>query len=188
MRLEDGHPDVSLEHMKSFIAWQKVCRSLSLIDEVIDRSECRMPNWFVPLARGAAIASPALLRLAGPSPRMDYPDGWYEGSPDYFERVALDGVHMVRMCDDTDLWTVEFIRLGHPRDGDEVLVHTFGSIPVFARSCELAMRLAVHCRENRPPAGLRWIKAIPTNLDAAIEYARMRQLDEDVARLAGYLH
>jgi hypothetical protein len=62
MRLEDGHPDVSPEHMKSFIAWQKVCRSLSLIDEVIDRSECRMPNWFVPLARGAAIASPALLR------------------------------------------------------------------------------------------------------------------------------
>ena len=136
MRLEDGHPDVSLEHWQGFIASQKICKSLSLIDEVIDRSECCIPNWFVPLARGAAIASPELLRLAGHSPGMGHPDDWYECSPDYFERVAFDGIHMVRMCGDTNLWTVEWLRFGHLRDDDEILVHTFGSTPIFTRSCE----------------------------------------------------
>ena len=77
---------------------------------------------------------------------------------------------------------------GCGRDVDEVLVHTFGSTPIFTRSCESAMRLAVHYRENRAPSGLRWIKACPTNRHAAIAFAQARKMDEDVAQLAGYLH
>jgi hypothetical protein len=186
MRREDGHPDVSLEHMKT---WQNVCSSLSFISEVIDRSECRIPDWFVPLARGAAIASPALLWRAGYSPGMGYLDDWYEHPSDCFRQFPpCRETLVVRMCEDTNLWAVEWLGRVRSHFDDEVLVHTFGSTPIFTRSCESAMRLAVHCREKRPPAGLRWIKACPTNLDAAIEFAKTRQLDENVARLAGYLH
>ena len=50
------------------------------------------------------------------------------------------------------------------------------------------MRLADHCRENRPPGGLRWIKACPINRDAAIEFVETRRIDEAVTKLMGHLH
>jgi hypothetical protein len=40
-----------------------------LIEEVIDRSEARLPDWFVPSAPGVAIASDYLLRQAGAKSR-----------------------------------------------------------------------------------------------------------------------
>ena len=192
MRIEDGHPDVSLKDWRRFIDGQLVCGPLALINENIDRSECCIPNWFIPLARGAAIASATLLRLAGHSPGMGRPNGWHETSADCFLQLAVGGVLMVRMCWPANLWTVEW--LGHccGRDDDEILVHEFGSTPIFTRSCESAMRLALYCRENRPPSGLRWIKVCPTNRDAAIELARRRRVNETLgaigAQLEGRLH
>jgi len=43
-------------------------------------------------------------------------------------------------------------------DFDEVLVFNFGSTPIFTRSYQSAMRLAMYCNGNNPPHGLRWIK------------------------------
>jgi hypothetical protein len=44
------------------------------------------------------------------------------------------------------------------------------------------MRLATHCHENGPPAGLRWIAACPKDCLDSIEIARKRSLDEALAR------
>ena len=77
-------------------------------------------------------------------------------------------------------------------EADELLVFEFGSTPLFTRSCPAAMRLAMYCRENRPPSGLRWIKVCPTNRDAAIELARQRRINEALAinsvQPEGHLH
>jgi hypothetical protein len=40
------------------------------------------------------------------------------------------------------------------------------------------MRLAEHCHENGPPAGLRWISACPENIKALIDE---RRIDEVLA-------
>ena len=56
-----GHPHVTS------LDWQTFRKEFSplLIGEVIDRSEIKLPDWFVPLARGVAIASDALLLMSG---------------------------------------------------------------------------------------------------------------------------
>jgi hypothetical protein len=193
MMLEDGHP------IATQVDWAKfrTQHSRYLISEVINRRECCIPDWFVPLARGAAIASDTLLRTVGHRDGMYRPRGWIESSPDYFVRfkdhLAPNCSLMVRECDNTSLWTVE--RLGEMRrseDVDEILVHVFGSTPIFTRSYQSAMRLAMHCHVNDPFHGLRWIKAIPINRDVAIEIARQRQIDEAPAATGmqpdGHLH
>ena len=179
MMLEDGHP------ITTQFDWAVFRRDHSpyLIKEVIDRSECCVPNWFVPLARGMAIASDALLRRVGHRPGMYRPRGWREASPHYFLReIGRDSFLMVRECGETNLWTVE--RLGEVRrhvDDDDILVHVFGSTPICTRSYPSAMRLAMHCHANDSPNGLRWIKMSPENLELAIETARKRQIDEAVS-------
>jgi hypothetical protein len=169
------HPNVTLSD------WQTFRKDFSrfVIDEVIERSGCGVPDWFLPLARGAAIASDTLLHQAGYRHGMRRPLGWIEPSPNYFVRIkdhlAPNCSLMVRECEDTSLWTIE--RLNEVRcseDVDEILVHLFGSTPIFTRNYQSAMRLAIHSHVNDPFHGLRWIKAIPINRDVAIEIARQR--------------
>ena len=176
MIFEPGHPDAPLPD------WERFRNGFSpfLIKEVIDRDECCLPGWFVPLARGAAIASDALLRDAGYRPGRGRPRGWREPSADYFiKEIACNSFLMVRECEETNLWTVE--RLGRARrhvDDDEVLVHVFGSTPIFTRSYQSAMRLAMHCHKKGPPNGLRWIQTTPDDREGAIEMARKRKFYE----------
>ena len=196
MMFEEGHPNVTLEDWQAFIHWQNSLKGFPsrLIDEMIDRDEARLPKWFVPLARGVAIASDALLREAGHRDGLHRPRGWRETSPQYFVR-DLDWRRslLVRESDETGLWTVE--RFSEPRrhvDDTEVLVHLFGSTPIFTRSYQSAMRLAMHCHVNGPPLELRWIKTITNNTQAAIEFARKRRNDEALgannAQPDGHLH
>ena len=72
------HPDVPLSEWPSFL------KELPphLIAEVIDRSKVGLPNWFVPFARGVAIASDALLREAGHRHGMHRPPGWLKTACD----------------------------------------------------------------------------------------------------------
>jgi hypothetical protein len=74
----------------------------------------------------------------------------------------------------------------------EVLVFKFGSTPVLTRSYASAMHLAMHCHVNDPPSDLHWIKTIPANCEAAIEFARKRRIDEAIgannAQPEGQLH
>ena len=159
-----NHPHVPLSD------WHKFGREFSpLIAEIIDRDEAKLPEWLVPVAHGVFTASDALLRKAGHRDGMRRPRGWREAIG-----VDVDGVYvrhvdpvdpynarwlLVRECFVQGLWMVErwTQRRRYP-GSDEILVHQFGSTPIFTRSCPAAMRLAMLCHP-KPPAGLHWIAA-----------------------------
>ena len=178
MFYDADHPNITLSEWEAFKTSEAARQSLST--EVIARTDSCIAPWFVPLARGMAVASHTLLRRVGYRPGKACPSGWWEQSPDYFLlRIRFGCFLMVRECDETNLWTVE--RLWAERrhvDDDEVLVHEFGSTPIVTRNPYSSMLLAVYCHENLPPNGLRWIKASPTDVDAAIEFARRRQTND----------
>ena len=75
-----NNPDITLAD------WERLRKEFprDLIDDVIDRNEAWLPDWFVPSARGVAIASDKLLRRAGYHNEKRCPHGWLESSPDYF--------------------------------------------------------------------------------------------------------
>jgi hypothetical protein len=150
--------------------WQKLDREFSpFIAEVIDRDQAKLPDWLVPVAHGVFTASDALLRKAGHRDGMPRPSGWRPAAG-----INADGVYvrdvdpvdqviarwlLVRECLVPGLWMVErwTTRRRYP-SSDEILVHQFGSTPLFTRSCPAAMRLAMLCHP-KPPAGLHWIAA-----------------------------
>jgi hypothetical protein len=175
------HPNVALPDWRRFRAEYKP----RLIEQVIDRGEARLPAWFMPLARGVAIASDTLLRKAGYRDGMHISAAWRETSRAYYI-LPLDGVHplnsrqflLVRASDGTDLWTVERHSGTSQYEVDEVLVSTFGSTPLFARSCQSAMLLADYCHKNAPPPGFQWVKGMPDDPTEAMAAARQRQIDE----------
>ena len=166
--LHDFHqPQVSLSD------WQKFGTEVSpFIDELMDRVEADLPHWFVPFAHGVFVASDALLRTAGHRDGMRRPRGWRKAIG-----IDADGVYvrhvdpvdpynsrwlLVRECLVQGLWMVErWTQRRRHGDADEILVHEFGSTPIFTRSCPAAMRLAMHCHVKGPPAGLRWTSACP---------------------------
>jgi hypothetical protein len=179
MFYDADHPDVSLSDWQTFL---RECPS-DLIVELIDRSEIGLPHWFVPFARGVAIASDALLHRAGYRPGMSRPRGWRKIYCDVFDLDIADGLQLtVRQCNNQGLWMVEQFSESRPYAcSDEVLVHECGSTPIFTRSYQSAMRLAMYCHANGPPAGLRWIAAAPKDYQVAVEIARKRSIDEAVA-------
>ena len=87
MMHEGDRPDVSLKDWKSFVDWQKSRISAFPIDEVIDRNDAKLPDWFVPLARGVAIASDELLGQAGHSHGIHRPRGWHKTDQSCFVRA-----------------------------------------------------------------------------------------------------
>lgn len=183
MFYEDDHPDVTLSEWQGYSAWQKYLKEFPvyLVDQIIDRSECGcLPEWYVPLARGVIIASDALLHQAGHYHGMHRPPGWRQVSSDCYSQIIgynqsdWPDALVVRRCDKHEWWAIE----RRVADVDEVLVFDFGSTPIFTRSYVSAMRLATHCNVNNPPHGLRWIKQAADDSEAAIDFARKRQLYE----------
>jgi hypothetical protein len=179
------HPDVTHSD------WQKFREKFprDLIAEVLDRSVVGLPKCMVPLARGVAIASPAILLKAEHRLERSHPHGWRQTHCGVFVQDLCcdpDGrvpCLMVRQCDDRGLWTIERWRPSRPyQDMDEILVHQFASTPIMTRSDQSAMRLATYCHAMGLPFGLRWIEASPKNCDSAIESARVRGIVE------GHLH
>jgi hypothetical protein len=79
MVFEHGHPNVTLKDWQGFKSWQKSQEVLPshLIDEVVDRNETGLPDRFVPLARGGAIASDHFLHQAGHYHGKRRPPGWF---------------------------------------------------------------------------------------------------------------
>jgi hypothetical protein len=177
------HPEITL------LEWERFCEEFPphLIEDVIDRNNACLPDWFMPLAWGVAIASDELLREAGHRHGMRQPPGWRETTPHYFKYV-IGGDDwapflLVRESDETGLWTIERLGPSSRYEVDEVLGHIFGGTLIFTRSYQSAMCLAMHCHTKEPPPGLRWIKAPPENeVKGVTEFARMRRFDERYAR------
>jgi hypothetical protein len=172
------HPHVTLSDWQAFKVAEVARRSV--VAEVIDRDGVYcLPEWFVPLARGVAIASDALLQRAGRGRK--YPHGWRKIDPHCCRQLTGgEGAHwpdllIVRECDKHDWWAIQ----RRVADVDQVLVLDFGSTPIFTRSSASAKRLAEYCNENTP-AGLRWAKEAADDCSGAIAFARQRRDVESV--------
>ena len=183
MMYDTGHGDVPLAD------WQQFLKAFSpfVIDKVIDRSKTKLPDWFVPLARGVAIASNSLLCKARHIPGMYGPHGWRQSDCDVFELDVgpngfVDSTRLyVRGCG--HLWSIERLSAVRPYEhSGEVLVFLFGSTPICTRGCWSAMRLAMQCHANGPPAGLRWIAACPGNYEVIVKLAQKRRMIEALGR------
>jgi hypothetical protein len=127
------------------------------LDEVVDRSRAELPAWFVPWAPAVAIASDHLLSLAQYQLGSRPPPGWEPGGTDAFTKVLRRNRLLVRGAG--EFWLVE-------RDIEEVLVFTYGSLPLLTRTCEGAMWLAEHCHTRRCEPlkhvpGLSWVVEQP---------------------------
>jgi hypothetical protein len=86
------HPNVTLSEWEAFKASETTRQSL--ITEVVDRRDCGFfPDWYVPLARGVAIAGPALLRESGYDDGMRRPNDWLTNGPDCF-KLYINGPHV----------------------------------------------------------------------------------------------
>jgi hypothetical protein len=195
MLYDVGHPSVPMSD------WQTFRKEFSplLIGEVIDRSEIKLPDWFVPLARGVAIASDTLLRKAAYRHGSYRPRGWHKTHCDVFiKRTVADkdknfAALTVRQYANQRWWSIERYHEGRKyEDTTDVLVFVFGSTPIFCWNPQSAMCLAEYCQTNYLPVGLRWVAACPDNKDGAIEFARKRRIDEVLAatsaQLEGHLH
>lgn len=168
------HPDTTPADWKTF----RRQFSPFLIDAVVDRSATNFPDSFVPLARGVAIASSALLRQAGYRPGMGVcPTAQVSITPDEcILEIDGDNRAMVRRCG--SFWTVEW---WNDDRHHHVLVHSFGSTPIVTRCCESASYLAVACQGGTGHS-LRWINGSPINYQSAIEFAKKRRIDESLAQ------
>jgi hypothetical protein len=175
-----GHPDVPLRDWNAF----RVGFSRFYLDEVINRDEVPLPEWFMPLARGVAIPSDALLRKLGD---RDFGCYWVETNSEVFRMQHMTYYLQVRRCSDDNLWTVERINNAYRPTVDEVLVFCFGATPIFARTHASAMQLAMSYNFSKPPSGLRWMKS-PDDLEGfehLVKLARARRLEEHGAVPSG---
>ena len=193
MFYDEDHPNVTLSDWQAFVVSETARQSL--VAEVVDRSDCRcLPTWFVPLARGVAIASDALLHQAGHHDGMSRPRDWRKVSRHCYSRVIGGGgfrwlnTLAVRRCDKHEWWVIE----RRVADVDQVLVCCFGSTPIFTRSYTSAICLAMYCNVDNPPHGLHWIKDAPDDCSGAIEFAyercRHEALGSNSAQAEGHLH
>lgn len=176
---ENGHPNVSLKDWKAF----KKEFSPYLIKEVIDRSAIQLPHWLLPLARGIAIPSSHLLRVAGYSAGSYGAGGWCKPHCDVLWKDIGPDSLLVRGYRGQPLWWIERNgsrgrRHNHP---NMTLVHLFGSTPIVTRNYQAATHLAEFCFFNDPPLGLRWVTECPDDLSGAIEFARNRRTSEVLA-------
>jgi hypothetical protein len=154
-----------IKQTKTNADWEKfVKHSPEFIEQVVGREECGFPDWFVPEARGGAIASKKLFcgltdfhgdrdylwqpscrvplvptaRIDRPSEEMPIQRRVFDCSLLYRESV------MVRQLQNK-LWTVEWYGAQFEFSYiDLVLVHKYGSTPILTRTRRQAENLAVH--------------------------------------------
>ena len=100
---DEQHPDVTLSN------WETFRREYSnfLLEEVVDRSEIKLPDWSVPLARGAAFPSSHLLRKAGYRLGSRRADGWSKPHHDVLWKDIGGDSLVVRGYCNQPLWSIE---------------------------------------------------------------------------------
>src|SRR5258706_13013853 len=148
---DDGHPDVSLSHWDAFQRWG----SPYLIEKMLDRKSANLPDWFVPLARGAATPCRYLLSRAGYGRAWRRPSGWCKRhSGELFKEFNFDCLIVTR---GQPFWRIEregTLQRPHFRV-NLTLAHIFGSTPILARNVQSAICLAEFCVLPSPlPVGL----------------------------------
>jgi hypothetical protein len=182
---DECHPDVSLSDWQAFCNWYSPasvsgvphCRA---IETVVDRSAIRLPSWYLPLARGAAIPSLYLLRKAGYRPGAYRARGWRKPnrSGDH-EEVFKDlgrACLVVLRCE--PFWRIALDTGTFSRPHNHyALVHRFGSTPILTRRYQEATYLAELCYE-KGSSSICWVKECPRDMRGAIDFAFDRRLAE----------
>jgi hypothetical protein len=174
------HPDVPLSDWEAF----RNEASPYLIERVLDRSETRLPRWFLPLARGAAIASPYLLARAGYRPGSYRAPGWRKPKrkPSHEEVFKDLGRECLIVLRCKPFWWIALNTgsLGRLHDHTNfALVHIFGSTPILTRTYQEATYLAEFCFKEGPlPTGLCWVRECPDDMNGAIDFSLDRGVDE----------
>jgi hypothetical protein len=134
---DEQHPDVSLSD------WECFRKEFSpyLIEKVLDRSLADLPDWFVPLARGAATPSRYLLgKRAGYGRGWRRPPGWLKEPGGKLFKEFPGECLIVAPCQ--SLWRIEregSLQRPHFRV-NWTLAHIFGSTPILARNVQAACR------------------------------------------------
>jgi hypothetical protein len=180
MVYDDCHPDVSLRDWEAFRDWV----SPHPFDQVLDRRQARLPNWYLP-SRGAAIASPYLLRMAGYRTGRHRVRGWRKNNAEeLYKDLGRDRLIVTRCA---PFWRIgwDVGALSRPHNyANFALVHNFGSTPIVTRSYQEATYLAEFCWLKRPPLGLCWVHECPDDVHGATEFAHQRRIDELLSRAA----
>jgi hypothetical protein len=177
---DECHPDVSLSD------WEAFRKDVSpyLIEQVLDRDAARLPYWCLPLARGAAIASPYLSRRAGYRIGSHRARGWRKPKckPSYEELFKDFGIECLIVKSCGPYWRIGLDNgcFGRPHNRTHfALVHIFGSTPILTRTYQEATYLAEFCfRNGRLPPGLCWVHECPDDMDDAIDFALDRRIAE----------
>jgi hypothetical protein len=181
MLYEAGNPDMT------FAEWERFCTDLplALFDEVIERDQLSIHDWGLPLARGAVVASDQLLQKVGYRPNSRRPSDWRPGNDGHFWKPAGND-HCVVVAPLGSLWTIERRTLFPVFDGYhyEILVSSYGALPVLTRTVAAGMRLAEFAHEGCP-AGLQWIDVSPDDPEvckAAVTLVKARRNYEAIVR------
>jgi hypothetical protein len=176
---DEQHPDVPLSDWDAFQRWG---RRPYLIEKALDRSSANLPDWFVPLARGAATPSKHLLRIAGYGRGYRRPPGWHKGPSGELSKEFYRDCLIV--TPGQPLWRIEregSLQRPHFRV-NLTLAHIFGSTPILARNVQAAICLAEFCtRPGRLPLGLCWAEECPDDVSGAVQYAQQRRINEAIA-------
>jgi hypothetical protein len=180
---ENGHPDVSLSDWKTF------CDQFSpfLFSDIIDRQAVKLPDWFLPLARGIAVPSDYLLNRAGYVPGKYRPRSWKPTGTHYYACSVGIGTApaklFVRRVDNQPFWTIELLSNTNKYAGwDKVLIFLFGSTPVFTRNYQSAMYLADWVFKDDRHLGLGWVDVCPQDVQAATAFAKQRSAYENLVK------
>jgi hypothetical protein len=184
---DEYHPDVPLSDWEAFRNWLSPMPTSGAqhhraIEEVLDRSAAHMPHWYLPLARGAAIPSPYLLRQAGYRPGCHRARGWKKPKPragyeEVFKDLGSDCLIVLR-C--KSFWRITMDRgvLSRPHNhANFALVHIFGSTPILTRTYQEATYLAELSYEKGSP-GLCWVHECPDDIIGAMDFALDRRIAE----------
>jgi hypothetical protein len=116
-----------------------------LFDQVLDRAQTEMPEWYLPSAQRVLIAAHNILCAAGHRPTTFYPTGWSRGASG-FKKASRDGKSVLWVQPCGKFWIIErSIHLDAVYMQDEALVSAFGAWPIWTRTRQAAMQLAEHC-------------------------------------------
>jgi hypothetical protein len=116
-----------------------------LFDQVLDRAQTEMPEWYLRSAREVLIAARDILATSGHWPGTFHAAGWSRGASG-FKKASRDGKSVLWVQSCGKFWTIErSIHLDAVYMEDMVLVSAFGALPIWTRTRQAAMELAEYC-------------------------------------------
>jgi hypothetical protein len=118
-----------------------------LFECVLDRSQTKMPDDYLPEAPGVLIAGEDMLRAAGYVQGSYRPRGWAQVKHQVFKVRSQDRERSLVVRRYGNFWVVERQQSskGIPFFDTYALVCAFSLRPIWTHNCEAAMRLAEHC-------------------------------------------